>query len=58
MNDPYMEEIIQSVEEAEKAVEDTRTELNQHHPKTPQRKGWIRRIIMRNRKPRKRSQER
>ena len=55
MNDPYIEEIIQSVDKAEKAVEDARTELNHHHQKTPQRKGWIWRIGMRNKKHSKRS---
>ena len=56
MNDPYMEEVIQSVKKAEKAVENTRTELNQHHQKTQQRKGWLWYIGIRNRKHSKRNQ--
>ena len=48
MNDPYIKEIIQSVEQAEKAVEDVRPELHQKQQKASQRRKWIRRMFKRN----------
>lgn len=47
MNDPYIEEIIQSVEKAEKAVEDARPGLNQKQQETARHWVWIPRIFKR-----------